>query len=372
RQLRTQPVRADLRAHSRPRSPSSHPDVHHSSPPPSHVPPTDTMRWLQLLTASLLPFTALAAKKSTGDRFTDTRAKALSIGQPIKLDDASYMKLTKAPRDYSIAILLTALETRFGCVLCRDFQPEWDLLGKSWIKGDQDGQTRLLFGTLDFVDGKNTFQSLQLQTAPVLLYFHPTIGPNAKTDAQPARFDFSAGPPPAEKIHAWISRQLPSDVAKPSISRPINWVKIITITTATLGGITFIAVVSPYIIPILQNRNLWAALSLIAVLLFTTGHMFNHIRKTPYVSGNSKGGISYFAGGFQNQFGLESQIVAAIYGVLAFATISLALKVPRIKDPKAQQLAVFLWSGVLLCMYSFLLSVFRSKNGGYKFWLPPF
>jgi oligosaccharyltransferase complex subunit gamma len=139
-----------------------------------------------------------------------------------------------------------------------------------------------------------------------------------------------------------------------------------------LGGVTLLTVAWPYIIPVLQNRNLWAAFSLITVLLFTSGHMFNHIRKTPYVAGDGKGGVSYFAGGFSNQFGLESQIVAAIYGVLAFATISLAVKVPRIRDSRAQQFAVILWSAVLLCMYSFLLSVFRMKNGGYRFWLPPF
>jgi oligosaccharyltransferase complex subunit gamma len=146
----------------------------------------------------------------------------------------------------------------------------------------------------------------------------------------------------------------------------------VTVTTAVLGGVTLLTVAWPYIIPVLQNRNLWAAFSLITVLLFTSGHMFNHIRKTPYVAGDGKGGISYFAGGFSNQFGLESQIVAAIYGVLAFATISLAVKVPRIRDSRAQQFAVILWSAVLLCMYSFLLSVFRMKNGGYRFWLPPF
>ncbi|KAF1916182.1 hypothetical protein BDU57DRAFT_220558 [Ampelomyces quisqualis] len=330
------------------------------------------MRWLQLLAASLLPFTAIAAKKSSGDRYNDFHAKALSTGAPVRLDDASYTQLTKAPRDYSVTVLLTALEQRFGCELCRAFQPEWDLLGKSWTKGDKKGESRLLFGTLDFVDGKNTFQSMMLQTAPVLLYFHPTIGPNAKGDAQPVRFDFTSGSQSAEQIHAWISRQVPADVPKPSISRPINWVKIGSVTILTLGFITLLAFAWPYIIPILQNRNLWAALSLIAVLLFTSGYMFNHIRKTPYVQGNGKGGISYFAGGFSNQFGLESQIIAAIYGVLAFATISLALKVPRIADAKAQQFAVFVWSGVLLCMYSFLLSVFRTKNGGYQFWLPPF
>ena len=179
-------------------------------------------------------------------------------------------------------------------------------------------------------------------------------------------------PPSAEQIHAWISRQVPSDIPKPSFSRPLNYVKIATVTVATLGFVTFLAVASPYILPFLQNRNLWAAISLITVLLFTSGYMFNHIRKTPYVAGDGKGGISYFAGGFSNQYGLESQIVAAIYGVLAFATISLALKVPRIKDDKAQQFAAFLWSAVILCMYSFLLSVFRMKNSGYQFWLPPF
>ncbi|KAF2195327.1 hypothetical protein K469DRAFT_649149 [Zopfia rhizophila CBS 207.26] len=329
------------------------------------------MRWLPFLAASLLPFTALAAKKPSGDRFYDFRTKSLSSG-PIKLDDQVYTQLTKAPRDYSIAVLLTALETRFGCVLCREFQPEWDLLSKSWLKGDKNGESRLIFGTLDFVDGKNTFASLMLQTAPVLLFFHPTVGPNARLDAQPVRFDFTSGPQSAETIHAWVSRQLPADVPKPAIVRPVNYVKVVSVTTAILGVITLFAVAAPYIVPIIQNRNLWAAFSLIAVLLFTSGHMFNHIRKVPYVAGDGRGGISYFAGGFSNQFGLESQIVAAIYGVLSFATISLALKVPRIADPKAQQFAVFLWSGVLLCMYSFLLSVFRMKNGGYPFWLPPF
>lgn len=120
------------------------------------------MRWLELLTASLLPFTALAAKKSSSDRFSEFRSKSSS--GPLKLDDASYTQLTKAPRDYSVAVLLTALETRFGCVLCREFQPEWDLLGKSWVKGDREGKSRLVFGTLDFVDGKNTFQSVCIFT----------------------------------------------------------------------------------------------------------------------------------------------------------------------------------------------------------------
>jgi len=119
-------------------------------------------------------------------------------------------------------------------------------------------------------------------------------------------------PQTAEQVHTWISRQLPADAPKPAVYRPINWIKVISVTTAVLGVVTFGAVAFPYVVPILQNRNLWAAVSLLGVLLFTSGHMFNHIRKTPYVSGDGKGGLNYFAGGFSNQFGLESQIVAAM------------------------------------------------------------
>lgn len=61
-----------------------------------------------------------------------------------------------------------------------------------------------------------------------------------------------------------------------------------------------------------------------------------------------------------------------IDGVLSFAAISLAVKVPRIADPKSQSMMVLIWSAVMFLMYSFLLSVFRIKNSGYPFTLPPF
>lgn len=114
------------------------------------------MKFSQLLTAALLPFTALAAKKSSEERFAEARSKS----QPIKLEDRAYDALTKAPRDYSVAVLLTAMDARFGCQLCQDFQPEWELLAKSWSRGDSQGESRLVFGTLDFLDGKATFQSV--------------------------------------------------------------------------------------------------------------------------------------------------------------------------------------------------------------------
>ncbi|KAI9888751.1 MAG: oligosaccharyl transferase subunit ost3/OST6 [Vezdaea aestivalis] len=319
--------------------------------------------------------TVLALSAFTGssnvakDKFKNFHDQAL-VSTPLVLDEASYLKLTDGPRNHSVAVLLTAMDQRFGCILCKEFQPEWELLAKSWLKGDKSGKTRTVFGTLDFVNGKGVFQRLMLQTAPVLLVFRPTEGPGASPDGQPQRFDFTTGVSTAEPVHSWITRTLP-DGPKPSFRRPPNYVKIVSVTTGVLGFITFISVLWPYMLPVIQNRNVWAAFSLLSILLFTSGHMFNHIRKVPYVGGNGKN-IDYFAGGFSNQFGMETQIVAAMYGVLAFSAIALALKVPRIADPKQQQVAVILWTAVMVGMYSFLLSVFRVKNGGYPFWLPPF
>ncbi|KAL8779873.1 MAG: hypothetical protein Q9213_006743 [Squamulea squamosa] len=328
------------------------------------------MRLGLVIISSLLQLLCAAVNtKSTGS-FEQFHKKFLS-NPPLKLDDTTYERLSAAPRDYSAVVLLTALESRFGCQLCRDFQPEWDLVGKSWVRGDKKGASHLIFGTLDFADGRGTFQKLMLQTAPIIMLFPPTTGPYGKPDAQAIRYDFTTGPQSAEQINDWIIRHLP-DGPKPPIYRPINYTRLLTITTTVLGFVSFVSVAAPYIIPVIQNRNLWAAISLITILLFTSGHMFNHIRKVPYVSGDGKGGISYFAAGFSNQFGLETQIVAAMYGSLSFATIAIALKVPRMADPKKQQIAVFVWGGIIFAMYSFLLSVFRVKNGGYPFHLPPF
>jgi oligosaccharyltransferase complex subunit gamma len=197
-----------------------------------------------------------------------------------------------------------------------------------------------------------------------------------------------SSPPTAEQVHTWVTRHLP-DRPHPSVKRPINWMRWISIVTVTLGVGTVVVSTSRYLLPIIQSRNIWASISLISILLFTSGHMFNHIRKVPYVAGDGKGGINYIAPGFQSQFGMETQIVAALCkafvtptqpkytnsntdGVLSFCAITLAFKVPRMADAKTQQVAVIAWGGVLFLVYSFLLSVFRIKNGGYPFSLPPF
>ena len=121
------------------------------------------MRWLPvLLSITALPFGAFAAKSSSSaDRFQTFHTQSLS-SSPLKLSDATYKKLTSAPRDYSVAVLLTALDAKYGCQLCAAFQPEWEILGKSWAKGDKKGDSRLILTTLDFSEGRETFMSVSI------------------------------------------------------------------------------------------------------------------------------------------------------------------------------------------------------------------
>ena len=108
------------------------------------------------------------------------------------------------------------------------------------------------------------------------------------------------------------------------IVRPFDWGKLFaTIFFAvTLGTITKLA--WPTVKKIATNRNVWAVGCLVlpvkleeadfqvTILMFTSGHMFNSIRHTPFLQANGRGGFNYIAGGFQSQLGIETQIVAAL------------------------------------------------------------
>ena len=120
------------------------------------------MRLSSVYAASLLCLGVGAAKSKAG-KFQNYHTRALS-SSPLDLDDGSYDQLITAPRDYSAVVLLTASEAKYGCKVCKEFAPEWDLIAKSWNKGDRKGESRTLFGTLDFSKGKGTFQKVSLRS----------------------------------------------------------------------------------------------------------------------------------------------------------------------------------------------------------------
>ena len=118
-----------------------------------------TMRLLNLLAVAALSVTALAAKKSSSVKFDTYFPKQYS--RPTEIDEQAFNDLTATPRDYNLAVLLTARPAKYACQICKDFDPEWDIIGRSWSKGDKKGENRLLLTTLDFDHGRNIFMKVR-------------------------------------------------------------------------------------------------------------------------------------------------------------------------------------------------------------------
>lgn len=117
------------------------------------------MKLLPALSSLLCLLSGALCAQSTANTFEEYQS--LSRSAPLDLDDSVYDAIASTPRDYHAAVLLTATNPQFGCALCRAFEPEWELIARSWNKGyEPDSTPRLLFGTLDFNNGKRTFQKV--------------------------------------------------------------------------------------------------------------------------------------------------------------------------------------------------------------------
>jgi oligosaccharyltransferase complex subunit gamma len=124
-----------------------------------------TMRVLNLVALLALPLLSLAAKKPSTSTF-DTYFAKQSSSSPIEVDEKGYNELTTASRDYSVAVLLTALPAKYACQICRDFDSEWSIIGRSWQKGDRKGDKRVILATVDFDKGKEVFMKVSDPNTP--------------------------------------------------------------------------------------------------------------------------------------------------------------------------------------------------------------
>lgn len=67
-----------------------------------------------------------------------------------------------------------------------------------------------------------------------------------------------------------------------------------------------------YLLPLVQSRIIWGVFSVVFILTFISGHMWNKIKNAPYIAVGQGGAVSWVANGYQNQLGIESQVVAGI------------------------------------------------------------
>ena len=85
---------------------------------------------------------------------------------------------------------------------------------------------------------------------------------------------------------------------------PIDWTRLAVIAIGIIGAALFLHFISP----IARNKWSWATVTVLVMLVMTSGFMYSRIRNVPYTGPNGQ----WIAGGYQNQFGQEVHVVSFI------------------------------------------------------------
>ncbi|KAF8844944.1 oligosaccharyl transferase subunit OST3/OST6 family [Paxillus ammoniavirescens] len=294
-----------------------------------------------------------AAKSSP----TEELAKLATAGNGvIRLDERVYDILTSPKRTWSASIQFTALNPQRRCAPCKEFDPSFNAVAKAWAAVAPEHRDNHFFATAEFEETVGIFQRLQISSAPIVHVYPAAEGPKARNVANaPFKYDFSSGfeaGPLAEQLSIHTPIPIP-------YKAPINWSKIGTFVSL----IPIVTLIFRFIRPVIQNRWVWAAGTILVSLVMTAGYMFTRIRGVPHIGHDG----SWIAAGYQNQFGQEVQVVAMIYGILGGSFLMLTIVTPYQKSPARQRTQVYLWTAVNFIVFSILVSLFRIKNRGYPF-----
>ncbi|WVQ78613.1 hypothetical protein IAT38_000699 [Cryptococcus sp. DSM 104549] len=282
----------------------------------------------------------------------------------IKLDSNSYEEILALDREYSVTVLLTALPAQYKCQPCHVFDPAFNAVADSWARLPKATRNQHFFAKLDFTDGQAIYQQLGLTSAPTVMFHPPLAGPRRNNKLSVVTYDLNRNGLSTPPLHTWASNLGPAPFP---LHKPFNPWPFIVIPTSLAVITVSLYSMRAILVPLVQSRVVWGTGSIILILTFTSGFMWNKIKGAPYVAAGPGGKVSWMASGYSNQLGLESQVVGAVYGLLAFSIIALTLLVPSQTSPVKQRFGVYLWLGMLLVVFSLLMKLFRLKNGGYPF-----
>ncbi|KAL1915322.1 uncharacterized protein VTP21DRAFT_6780 [Calcarisporiella thermophila] len=316
--------------------------------------------FLLLFILSLLSSSSTAVTARVSPSEHAAKLNSLKTDGLIPLDSKLFTETIASPRAYGLVVLLTAMDDRFNCVPCRDVDPEYRLLAKSWEKAKDNN--RLLFTILDFNQGQEVYAKMKLTTAPNLFYFPPTEGSYAGHKSGPVRYDLNKGND-AESLAEFLTDLTGISVR---VRRPLSYSLLLSVCTLLIGPVIAYVFFRSLLEKFFLSRNTWAVLTITIIFTMVSGYMWNQIRKPPYFSAQ-KGGISYIAPGYQNQFGIESQIIAILYAICAACALALALVAPKIQRSWLQRILIYSTMCVLLLGLSTIFKLFSVKQPSYPF-----
>lgn len=324
--------------------------------PSRHAKRPTNMRFVHSLLALLLTPIFVVATFNIEDH--------VSSDGVVYANDQMLDQILANKRDYTVALLLSTTNDRFGCHFCNILGPDYHIVASSWRKKNPDGN-KLYFVFGEFEECTRSFQKLSLTSVPSFKIYLPNAVPRGVgSDHLTAEFKSTGN-----QVGALVGL-LGQQGFHVEIVKPFPWERVFRASMTIIAVLIALVAFWDVFKRIITSRQPWIAFSVVTVLLFTAGQMFNITRGTPLL-GQDNGKIVYFQSGFGNQLAIETQIIAILYAVLSFLTISLIAKVPRITNPKVQLgVAVALALSVYVG-YSYFIAIYRVKYYGYPYGLLP-
>jgi len=255
--------------------------------------------------------------------------------------------------------MLTALSPSRQCGICKQAHDEFQIVAQSY-RYSSAFTNKVFFGMVDFDDGSDVFQYLKLNSAPVFIHFPPKMKPKKGDFMDISRSGFSA-----EQVAKWIHDRADIQI---HVFRPPNYsgFLLIVLLVTMIGGLLYIKRNS---LEFLYNEVVWGVFVILAILICTSGQIWNSIRGSPFLHRNPQTGqIGLFSGSSGYQFIAETYVVFLLYfGVCA--GMILLNEAPKLTGQTGKRKAMMAVLGILMVVFffSFLLSVFRAKYQGYPY-----
>ncbi|XP_016110477.1 magnesium transporter protein 1-like [Sinocyclocheilus grahami] len=247
----------------------------------------------------------------------------------IRMNGEKFRRLIRAPpRNYSVVIMFTALQPQRQCAVCKQADEEYQILANSW-RYSNAFTNRIFFATVDFDEGSDVFQMLNMNSAPTFINF-PAKGKPKRADTYELQVRGFA----AEQLARWVADRTDVHIR---VIRPPNYAGplMLGLLLAFIGSLAYLRRNN---LEFLFNKNVWAFSAL-----------------------------SYIHGSSQAQFVAETHIVLLFNAAVTLGMVLLHEAATSDLDVGKRKIMCVAGIGLVVLFFSWLLSIFRAKYHGYPY-----
>ncbi|TKS68927.1 Tumor suppressor candidate 3 [Collichthys lucidus] len=197
----------------------------------------------------------------------------------VRMNGDKFRRFVKAPpRNYSVIVMFTALQPQRQCSVCRQANEEYQVLANSW-RYSSAFSNKLFFTVVDYDEGADVFQQLNMNSAPTFMHF-PAKGKPKRADT----FDLQRIGFASEQLAKWIADRTDVQIR---VFRPPNYSGDYCFGSASISGWGSAIFEEEQLGIHLQQGWLGHGCTVFAM---TSGQMWNHIRGPPYAHKNPQNG----------------------------------------------------------------------------------